>query len=697
MGVQGLKTYIESSNRNDLRSWAFRDIRLIIDGCNLYYLLYFDCNLDQMHGGDYDAFEKLIIQFFENLAACDISPYVVLDGGADHTDKKFDTVMKRNQQKINEAHDLSMGKRGRVLPTLIKNVLRQLLLKLKVPLVQCLEEADWEIAALAKEWNCPVLSNDSDFYIFNLRAGVLPISHFQWKNVEVDRKTKKKFIQAKHFTLGKFCASFKMNADLLPIFASISGNDYVKLQNIKNPNWEKYSVPGMGNARIDGMLRWLSQFPGPKEAVSALLELTDNEEKVTVQEALLMGIKEYKLISGSLAQFFDSKVIPQSALTGPLQVLPKWTLKPLLEGRMSSSIIDVLVHQRVSLTPQVENFQLTCSNEISRPIRQVIYGLLLLGGKQTENKQALADKAVTGTSKRYVDEYGRQNLRLSNQKVEAIKTKVMEELQLETLYEEPHVVRLQVFLDTLGVSSAMLSGIPRDLQLQMFVTRYWLVNAQPQACQVHLWGLLLGMVYGKLSSTPKTKSDMLLRLKNLQTGRERIYFEDEAKHLYSQWQSCLKWSLNLNRLLLDPLFNPECARLYRGTLVHQVVGELRRGIALESLLMRGSRAEQLFKQLKDAIVSLVGEDFIKNMKTGLEKTQSGYKGQNQLIDDVSSHFEHLMVEDIDDNEDDLNGGNKAKGHKMEISDCLIPIRTRHKAKVRNPGNPSKKYERRCFD
>ncbi|XDV40699.1 hypothetical protein PO909_009731 [Leuciscus waleckii] len=686
MGVQGLKTYIESSDKNYLRSWAFREKRLIIDGCNLYYLLYFDCNLDQMHGGDYDAFEELITQFFENLAACDISPYVVLDGGDDHTDKKFDTVMKRKQQKIKEAYNLSMGKRGRVLPTLIKNVLRQLLHKLKVPMVQCLEEADWEIAALAQEWDCPVLSNDSDFYIFNLRAGVLPISHFQWKKVGVDRRTNKKCIQAKHFTLGKFCASFQMNAELLPIFASILGNDYVKLQNIKYPDWEEYSVPGMENARIDGMLKWLSQFPGPKEAISALLKFTDDEEKVIVHKALLNGIKEYKLISGSLAQFFKSKVIPQSILTGPLQVLPKWTLRPLLQGRMSSSVIDVLVHQRVSLTPQVEDFQLPCSSEISRPIRQVIYGLLLL----TANKQALAVKAVTGTSKRYVEEYGRQHITLSNQKVEAIQTKVMEELQLETLNKEPHDVRLQVFLDTLGVSSAMLRGIPDALQLQMFVTRYWLVNAQPQPCQVHLWGLLLGMVNGKLSGTLKTETDMQLRLKKLQTGRGRIYLEDEAAHLYSQWQSCLKWSLNLNRLLLDPLSEPECARLYRGTLVHQIVGELRRGITLESLLMRGSSAEQLFKQLKDAIVSLVGEDFIKKMKTGLEKRDAG-KTQNPPIDDLSRCFDHLLDKDTDDTEDDLNG------LKKENPDFLFTVRTRHKSKDRNADNPSKKYERRCFD
>lgn len=120
--------------------------------------------------------------------------------------------------------------------------------------------------------------------------------------------------------------------------------------------------------------------------------------------------------------------------------------------------------------------------------------------------------------------------------------------------------------------------------------------------------------------------------------------------------------------------------------------------------MRGSSTEHLFKQLKEAIVSLVGEDFIKKMKTGLEqrgagKTQSGYKDQNQSIDDLSSSFEHLMYEGIDDNEgDDLSGKkSKAKGHKVEMADCSYTIRTRHKAKARNADNPSKKYERRCFE
>lgn len=167
MGVQGLTTYVEG-NRNFLQDVKFRDSRLVIDGCSLYFRLYFTHGLDQQHGGDYDAFTCLLNQFLSALAACNIQPYVVLDGGIDPSDKKFPTLRQRLQSKIREADSLSRGCNGSVLPILTRDVFIQVLSQRGVPLVQCPAEADWEIACLAHQWNCPVLTNDSDFYIFDL-------------------------------------------------------------------------------------------------------------------------------------------------------------------------------------------------------------------------------------------------------------------------------------------------------------------------------------------------------------------------------------------------------------------------------------------------------------------------------------------------------------------------------------------------
>uniref|UniRef100_A0A4W5KWZ3 Uncharacterized protein n=1 Tax=Hucho hucho TaxID=62062 RepID=A0A4W5KWZ3_9TELE len=166
----------------------------------------FATGLDQSHGGDYDAFEDQVCKFFKALRDCDIDPFVIVDGGSDYTDKKFETLKERAQSRINRANSLSMGLQGSggVLPTLIKHVFKQVLSSLKVPFAQCICEADQDIASLARSWNCPVLSNDSDFYIFDIQAGFLPTSHFHWQKVSVQRGSSIRYIPCKLYTTTSF-------------------------------------------------------------------------------------------------------------------------------------------------------------------------------------------------------------------------------------------------------------------------------------------------------------------------------------------------------------------------------------------------------------------------------------------------------------------------------------------------------------
>lgn len=419
MGVRRLKSYIENKT-GILTDLHFRDSRLIIDGCNVYKTLYIKNDPDQKHGGDYDAFEDLITTFFTNLKDCDIRPYVVLDGGGHHTDKKFETTLNRDQDKGKTANELSLGNKGECFPLLIKNVFMQTLNKLQVPLVQCIDEADLEIAALAKQWNCPVLSNDSDFYIFDLKEGILPFEHFLWKEAVLNKKGNEKYISTKHYKVERLCASFNnMNKFLLPVFACLLGNDYTHQLNINR--WERHSNGAGKFARIDGLLSWLSESQSQNQAIHRVLELLrDRKKKDEVHKELLEGVKEYEITGGSLAQFFDSKT--PTPCTSLLQALPEWTVKHLNEGKMGSFLINIMELKRIKMLPQVEDFKRPSSNDTSRPIRQVLYGLILLGEQQTANKC-------------YVTEFDREGLYLASSKVEAVRTKVKEGLQLKTLCE----------------------------------------------------------------------------------------------------------------------------------------------------------------------------------------------------------------------------------------------------------------------
>ncbi|KAK3515666.1 hypothetical protein QTP70_026425 [Hemibagrus guttatus] len=681
MGIKGLHSYIES-NRDFLKPRCFRGSKLIIDGSSLYYSLYFRSHLDQAHGGDYDGFEKIVTLFFRNLRICDIEPYVVLDGGDDVSGKKFQTLKTRCQERIRRASALSRGQSGERLPIFTKNVFKQILHKLGIPFIQCLAEADWELAALASEWDCPVLSSDSDFYIFNIKSGFLPIGHFQWRKVSQLRHNAKNFIPSKSYRVINLCATFNhMNKYNLSLFAIILGNDYTKLDKSSFPNFSKFSTRPGGTAQVDGILVWLSQFPSPKEAIAALLSpLGKNKKSSSIRTAIYQGMAEYRLGPSSIGQFFMSGE-PQTVPPGPLQKLPGWSLKPLAEGKLASTIIDVVTLQRVMLNAQVEDFELSCSSETSRLIRQVMYGVLLCtrwqevgkGGRSSGDKQQ-AD----------VEEYGRQGMTLTSSMVPAVLPgRVGTHLHLDSLWEEPEHLRLQVLLDALCVSPMFNSLlIPPSLRLAVYVTGFWLNHAQPEPKAEMFWALLIGLVYGHLCREHQSAieaSTVIFRLQNLQERKGQKLLDLEIAHAFCQWKCCLKDSFILNQLLNCPVPEPELARLYSGSLVHTVAQELMRGVEPESLLTGASLAVELYRNLQTVLERELDDQFIVRIRTRVGP--KGRRARCDPVDELSKTFQRFMADEEEDDE----------GDKIYEETCSA--RTRHISRAHTDDPRAKKSER----
>lgn len=269
--------------------------------------------LDQNHGGEYAAFEEVVEKFIAALRTCEVSPFVVLDGGNDFTDKKLLTLRQRAVDQIRKAHQAAVeGKQNDILPQLVKLVFRQTLDRLEVPLAQCYQEADREIAALASEWRSPVLSNDSDFYIFDLPGGLLPLSRFQWETL--GRSGGRSYIPCRKYTTSSFCIFFDIQPRLLPTLGALAGNDYVKLTGESFISWAQFAPAGGEEpTHLRGLLCWLRRFQEPQEALEAALDLMDGlseEKKEDVRKDLYLGMKEYELPASSLKMFFIHKMAP---------------------------------------------------------------------------------------------------------------------------------------------------------------------------------------------------------------------------------------------------------------------------------------------------------------------------------------------------------------------------------------------------
>ncbi|KAF7692106.1 protein asteroid homolog 1-like [Silurus meridionalis] len=683
MGVHGLHGYIKS-NTEFLKTRCFRESKLIIDGSSLFLFLYHGSHMDQAHGGDYAEFEKTIKQFFKNLSICNIEPYVLLNGGDDLRGKKLERKKTNRQKVIIKADRLSKGCSEEVLPILLKNVFKQVLRKLGVPFIQCLAEATCEAAALASEWKCPVLSNNSDFYIFIIKSGFLPLSHFQWRKLSLLRGKTKMFIPTKSYHVLNLCSAFnRMNKYHLPLFAIILGTSHTKLDKSELPNFAKFSTRPGGTAQIDGLLMWLSRFPSPKEAIPALLSpLGKNRKSATIRSAIYQGMAEYRLNPSSIAQFFISGE-PQGRTPGPLENLPDWSLKPLAEGKLASTVIDVLTLQRVMLNFQVEDFGLSSSNETSRPIRQVMYGVLLCTRWQKVGKRSRSSGEEPEHS---VEEFDRTGTMLTSSMVPAVLPQcVATNLHLDSLWETPESLRLQILLDALGVSPLFnLHLIPANLQLASYVTGFWLKHAEPEPKAEIFWALLVGLVYGHLCRDHPTAIEaglVISRMKVLQDLKGQVMLDLELAHNYSQWQSCLKYSFALNQLLNHPVPEPELSWLYSGPLVHTVADELMRGAEPESLLTGASVAVDLYRNLQAAVERELDDAFIMRMRTRAGPGPRGHRNRNDPADELNTVFKHLVADDEEDDD----------GDKIYEETCSV--RTRHVSRAHIQDPRAKKYER----
>ncbi|KAM7382830.1 hypothetical protein PAMP_002536 [Pampus punctatissimus] len=674
MGVQSLTTFMET-HRQIYRDVRFMKSRLVIDGSNLTYLLYFNSDLDQNHGGEYAAFEELIEKFVAALRACEIAPYVVIDGGSDYTDKKLETVMKRAKHKIQRAHQAAEGgTKKNVLPQLAQLVFKQTLARLEVPVAQCFGEADQQIASLAREWQCPVLSNDSDFYIFDLPAGLLPISYFQWKVVE--NRGSQSYIRCKGYNISSFCALFNIQHQLLPTFAALAGNDYVKLQGMDSSiNWAQFIPASSTTASpLEGLIRWLRNFQQPQEALEAALELMGElsiKKKKQVLQDLALGMEEYQLPPSTLLRFFMHGAAPPfPAVEQVAGLVPDWTRLPLTQARLTADILDVLLLQRMTFSFPVDHSNMPSAHLTSRPLRQVMYGLLLGRGTRLQ-----------------VEERDRDGLQLKLIPVHPTFKGLAKQLKLDSLDKVEPSQRLQVLLEALGVTLASLSRLPPHLHLPVAATCYWFQRAQPTPDLGLLKALVLSI------------GDSLRKRTAVQDQRTNLKPHVNVAHAFNQWQACLRDSIHLNQLLGFPLPEPRLSQMFEGTRVHHLVHTMRSEKKLRNLLKNDSSNIKLYTTILSIIRQMKGQ--VVEATTSQTQKKPTSPQQRLPLDDLTANLQLLFIIHNDEETVSEVSSTVRAEQDLHLNDA-VSVRTRYKVKERNNrcSNPEltrKEEGRGCWD
>lgn len=310
MGVRGLTTYVNSNRNVFLQDYFLRDSNLIVDGNSLCSQLYRQLNCFSAFGGDYDKFASYAKRFLKNFRKCNISPYVIFDGS--HESRKMKTVYSRLRSKISGASRLDPVTQGslQIFPLLLRDVFKEVLAEMDIPYTTCEFEADDEIAAMARYLNCPVLSYDSDFFIYNVLY--IPFNTLEHKPVKIEEENETRVwaIECKIYKVDFLIDNFGgLKEELLPLLATLLGNDYVE-KKVFRKFFSQLKLPKSRTCKNDqqrsihAIFKWL-QNETLDSAIAKILGRLKKNDKRKVYNIIKKSIAGYNNMRCRSLKYFN--------------------------------------------------------------------------------------------------------------------------------------------------------------------------------------------------------------------------------------------------------------------------------------------------------------------------------------------------------------------------------------------------------
>lgn len=590
MGIPGLTSYINNRSDRYLEYYELYDTYLVIDGNSIgcqIYSLYAKCNCT--FGGDYDKYAQCISNFFDDLLKCNITPLVLIDGGCE--DKKLKTVINRSKEKIRTASSFSLASQQRMkfFPLLMKEVFQDVMREKNIRHVQCLFEADNAIAAVARTLNCPVLSYDSDFYVY----GSLYVPFDTLDNYIVKRSNGQGYMKrCKVYRVDHLLRSFRgLSHEMLPLAAILLGNDYIKRGTFKN-FFHHLKLRGTAKkrhnrrqSRIEAIFIWLSRYSLDKAVIGILSRLpkpmrpkilsiieTNINGYTNASAEILVPLgfsKDYvaRAATHSVNRTFkltedinnlsyieetgegedvetseeeeeddteitdtlrESECTPEDAFVNNL---PVWFVNEFLMARYPAYFMDLLVRRLYVCPIQIEDYHYPSSIVTSLRIISVIYGLLKSGVN-----------GRTGTMRYMIRD---QNNKLTRYELES--TDAMFSCKLPSLFslrEIPLIIRREILNSTLEITNSQcINELPPEWMLYIACIKYWIEQQRLHEWhKCYMYSVFVCMLFNLVDS----KIGKYRNMSNFQSKCNHEIRAIEQKRKASNYKPC--YSMNVTVL-----------------------------------------------------------------------------------------------------------------------------------------------------
>ena len=480
-----------------------RRSKIVIDGYSLCYTLYYRHH-DWQLGGDYCEFYETVLKYFQELNKLEIVPYIVVDG-IDYDNRKLSTAKSRFEQRL-EVMAGGQSRNEPVLPLFAKSVFVDALRDLGLKFYVANGEADQDVVSLANFFCCPVLGNDSDFFIFNIEGGYIPICDESGSVVDLGG-------EVKLFLYKDFDSQLSLcNDDLrlyLPVFR---GNDFQGGHN--SPRLGIYcKMP------VDEMLCGICNIKDEKCDMVAF----DMKEEVS---------QFYRVEPNSFIVLSTSTFL---RFVNP-GVLPQWVLDLYRRGQFQLTSMSLLVSPSSKIwrcSVVIEDVRLPSAWEITKDVMPYIIGALL-SGETCDVSEFVRKGTVPPFS---LEE---QKVRLAPKHLELLPVKFESVPQLP-LDDRKKLLR-RVF-HCKGIAKS-ISRIPEMFKLFVIASRCWIekMDNRMEVKIFYVHSLVCSILSCSGHLEPPEKGDT--RLPN--------YDHCVFVHTFAQWQCMLHCVIAFNEILNHP-------------------------------------------------------------------------------------------------------------------------------------------------
>ncbi|XP_017772672.1 PREDICTED: protein asteroid [Nicrophorus vespilloides] len=663
MGVRGLASYVDKNSKQYLRTYDLHDTYLVIDGNNLAAQLYvkhticYDC-----FGGEYDTYRRTIKDFFDILKTCNVTPLIVFDGC--YENKKLKTIYSRVNARIQMVSKLNAytESASTVFPLFLRELFTEVVLSLGLKAVRCDFEADYEMACMASTLDCPLLSYDSDFFIFDIKYIPFPTLQFYYKTITVNDRTCSA-IECKLYKVETFLSALgAVDKSNMPLLATLLGNDYIKKSYFKKfydqlKLVKKKSSQSELHRRIESVIKWLQDetYESAARKILGMIKFKKREEvakkikfiadgyicvkskilcnfginidtEVTVKKMADIDISTIKNEDSIDTSESDDEEISdeediemdniQSIEVDTLTAFfPSWFVTEFRSSNFPAWFLDIAIHKRYFFIPQVENKDLEHSNSISIPLLAALHKMLSSGNQEEYVYVARKKSKICSVTMKCSD------------------------LDLPTLAEIEHMdtlTRCNVLLKIVDINSncmTCLNTFPPDWQVFILAIMYWVKNADMTITNNYVYSLIMCVIilknvdkkFGKSIRTINKLCNYMHGLKKndlhyaeleecgyfLQEMIPKFYmhekmcrnpknYDSNIVHAFAQFQSCAFHIKYLNKLLKLPFEDFNISEFFNGTFIYNFYCTLlRRPSSLDYIQFILKRCPDIFKYFKE--------------------------------------------------------------------------------------------------